>query len=227
MFHVKQDRECVEASVRRALAATAAHLGLPAPCLGHGQVDLLVRLSEELASGAARIGLTKYSSPGAVVERLICPALAALAFLDAEAPLRVADIGSGSGALGLTLAVLCPRWHVTMVDRREKACRFAEVLGLRLGLDGVSVLKADAREDRPPAERFDAACFRAVASPLVDLALASGWVKPGGVAVVWTSLAKAGEVSTVAGWAFLGKRAGAGPNPWAAVAFVRQDSGDS
>lgn len=213
--------------LRFALGAVATALGLPAPCLSDTQAALLMRLSEEMASGAAKIGLTNYSSTQTILDRLICPALAALAWLDAEAPLRVADIGAGSGALGITLAVLCPRWHVTMVDRREKACRFAEVIALRLGLDRVSVLQADAREDRPAAEQFDAACFRAVASPLGDLSLASGWVKPGGVAVLWTSAAKTREIGTVPGWAFLGKRVGTGPNPWAAVAFFRQDSGDS
>lgn len=227
MFHVKHYASLDPGTVRTGLCAAAQALGLCPPEIRAEQLATLGRLATEVTPGAARIGLTKYSSSDAVLERLMVPAMGALVWLDANAPLRVVEIGTGAGVLGMTLAVLCPRWHVTLVDRREKACRFVEVLALRLGLEGVDVLQADAREARPFSNRFDAALFRAVASPAEDLAIAEGWLTASGVAVLWTSVAKAEILTGGSEWVLLGKRVVADRNPWAVAAFTRRRDSDS
>lgn len=227
MFHVKQDARPGRATVCREVSAAAEALGLSLPKISAAQVAALGRLACELAPAAARIGLTKYSSPDAVLDRLIVPAVGALVWLNADTPLRVVEVGAGAGAMGMTLAILCPRWRVTLVDRREKACRFAEVVLLRLGLDNAGVLQTDAREVMPLSDRFDATLFRAVASPLEDLAIASGWLRPSGIAVLWTSVAKAESLTTVSEWLLLGRRVVAARNPWAVAAFTRRRNADS
>lgn len=227
VFHVKQSEGLTETYVQDAIVEAAAAVGVAMPPLTEAQAAALLQLALHVASGGKRLGLTNYSSPRVVLERLIAPAVGASAWLERTAPLRVADIGAGTGAVGMTLAVLCPQWRLTMVDRRQKACRFIEILALRLGLETVEVLQADACKPRPPDLRFDGALFRAVASPRDDLALAAGWVKPSGIAVVWTSAAKLEALENLPGWLFLGKRVVTGRNPWAVAGFSNRRDTDS
>ncbi|WP_323774296.1 peptide chain release factor N(5)-glutamine methyltransferase [Alcanivorax sp.] len=53
--------------------------------------------------------------------------------LDVPAEARVVDLGTGTGAIGLSLALARPDWHVTLVDLSEAALQVATDNAHRLG----------------------------------------------------------------------------------------------
>ena len=67
----------------------------------------------------------------------------ALALLPAAAPVRVADLGTGSGAIALALAHERPHWQVTATDRSPAALEVARGNALALGLARVRFLQGD------------------------------------------------------------------------------------
>lgn len=56
---------------------------------------------------------------------------------------RVADIGTGSGCIALTLAAERPRWHCVATDISAEALAVAAENHTRLGLDGVELLQGN------------------------------------------------------------------------------------
>jgi release factor glutamine methyltransferase len=91
-------------------------------------------------------GLELHSEPGAVfnprpaTERLVDAALARLG----DEPARIADVGSGSGAVAVSIAVHRPHVRVVATDVCWKAIRLARENALRHGVSGrVQVVQAD------------------------------------------------------------------------------------
>jgi release factor glutamine methyltransferase len=73
----------------------------------------------------------------------------------ASAPLQVADIGTGSGAIAVTLACERPRWQVSTVDLSSDAIAIAAENAERLGA-AVRFLQGDLAEPLlEKGERFD------------------------------------------------------------------------
>ena len=64
---------------------------------------------------------------------------AALAFLQGKASPRVLDLCAGSGAIGLSLAKLCPQVSVTLADISADACAVIAENRLRLGVEAEAV----------------------------------------------------------------------------------------
>ena len=79
----------------------------------------------------------------------------ALEKLPPESALRVADLGTGSGAIALAIATERPRCEVIATDISEPALRVARRNAERLGLDNVRFIAGDWCESLP-AGRFDA-----------------------------------------------------------------------
>lgn len=75
---------------------------------------------------------------------------------DNNAGLRVLDIGTGSGCIGITLKLECPAWNVTLMDVSEEALATAKGNAERLGA-AITVLHFDFlnREQWPDLGRFD------------------------------------------------------------------------
>jgi release factor glutamine methyltransferase len=67
----------------------------------------------------------------------------ALARIPADTPLRILDLGTGSGVVALTLAHLRPRAQVTAVDVSPGALAVARANACRLGLAGVRFVESD------------------------------------------------------------------------------------
>jgi release factor glutamine methyltransferase len=79
-------------------------------------------------------------TPRSTTERLVD---AAVAVAPTDRPLRIADVGTGSGAIAAALAVALPRAEVVATDSSAKAVLLARANVARLGLgDRVTVLHA-------------------------------------------------------------------------------------
>jgi release factor glutamine methyltransferase len=81
-----------------------------------------------------------------------------LALLPAGQPLRVADLGTGSGAVALALAHERPRWQLYALDRSPACVGVARRNARRLGLGGPVFVVGDW------SETFADACLDAIVS---------------------------------------------------------------
>lgn len=99
------------------------------------------------------------TAPGVLVPRAITEVVvrACRAKLDPEKPALVADVGCGSGIVGLTLALEAPQWHVVCLDIAPEAVRITrENIALHGLGDRVEALESDvlsAVAERP--SKFD------------------------------------------------------------------------
>jgi release factor glutamine methyltransferase len=79
----------------------------------------------------------------------------ALAAMPAEAPVQLADLGTGSGALAAAIAHERPRWSLWATDRSAAALRVATENFRAHRLDNVRVSAGDWCAALPAATRFD------------------------------------------------------------------------
>jgi len=79
-----------------------------------------------------------------------------LGLLAADRPVRVADLGTGSGAIALALASERPRWTVVATDASAEALAVARGNATRLGLTRVDFRPGSWTEALAPGETFEA-----------------------------------------------------------------------
>ena len=177
---------------RRARVILERLLETDAPAIGRslspGFADAAERYVALLLDANARLNLTRVTEPDAVARLHLLDALSALPLLDAAAPARAVDIGSGGGVPGLVLAIARPDVEWLLVDSVRKKCDalrgFAEALGLR----SVAVVSERAEElgrSREHRERYDLASARACAALPVLVEYALPLVAVGGALLAW------------------------------------------
>lgn len=110
-------------------------------------IDKCAAIAEWLGPRAARLGLTQFVSGAEVALQLMTPGFPLVRGLSGSRA-RMAEIGAGSGALGLGLAALCPTVEVTLLDRRTRAAGFIELCIRRFGLRNATAVCDDLREHR-------------------------------------------------------------------------------
>jgi 16S rRNA (guanine527-N7)-methyltransferase len=119
----------------------------------------------------------------------------------------VLDLGSGGGLPGLVVATSRPDLDLTLLEARQRACRFLREAVLTLGLARVSVVeaRAEAAARRPDLrETFDAAVARSFGPPAVTAECAVGFLRPGGRLVVSEPPGGEGPERTAARWPVTG-----------------------
>jgi 16S rRNA (guanine527-N7)-methyltransferase len=87
------------------------------------------------------------------------------------------DVGSGAGLPGIPIAIARP-YDVTLLEANARKAVFLRTVVAELGLSAVRVECARAEEGAAP--RFRAVVSRALCAPAEWIALARGWVAPGG-----------------------------------------------
>jgi 16S rRNA (guanine527-N7)-methyltransferase len=100
---------------------------------------------------------------------------------------RVLDLGSGGGLPGLVIAIHRPELELTLLEARQRACRFLREAVGALGRDGLTVVEARAEEAarRPDLrEGFDAVVARSFGPPAITAECAVGFLRPAGRLVV-------------------------------------------
>ncbi|MBV9099674.1 MAG: 16S rRNA (guanine(527)-N(7))-methyltransferase RsmG [Candidatus Dormibacteraeota bacterium] len=142
----------------------------------------LTRYLEEMARWNARTNLTAVP-PGERWTRHVEESARLLAAAAPAAGQAVVDVGSGSGAPGLVVAILRPDLAVTLLEADTRKAAFLDHAAgeLRLGNVRVAPRRAeDAGRDPGMRECHDLALARAVAAPAVLCELALPLVRPGG-----------------------------------------------
>jgi 16S rRNA G527 N7-methylase RsmG len=181
LFHVEQYEVPALAAMLRTRAAL---LGLT---LTEG---VLIHLADALAwlgPASLRLGLTNYRTPTAFVSNLVTPVLDLLRpRLAGHLLSPVLDFGAGSGALGLSLAILRPELQVVLADRRARVVQFLDLGLSRLHLSNCAALRIDLAS--PPAEYLRAyglVLVRAFGPPTAALAHAAVFLQADGGIALW------------------------------------------
>lgn len=153
-----------------------------------GFLDGAQRYVALLLDANQRINLTRVTRPEEVASGHLLDALAALPLLDAAAPARAVDLGSGGGVPAIPLALARPDIEWLMVDSVGKKAAVLRDFVAALGLANASVT-ADRAEtlgrDRRHRERYDVATARACAALPILAELALPLVAVGGELVAW------------------------------------------
>lgn len=128
--------------------------------------------------------MTALDSPAAIVRDLFLDSLLFFALLPSP-PIKVVDIGAGSGVPGLPLRLADPRIALTMIDSRRKRASFLLTTCRELGLADVAVREGRAEElvraEPALAGAFDVVVTRA-AGPISSLIpVAMQFLKDGGI----------------------------------------------
>jgi 16S rRNA G527 N7-methylase RsmG len=147
------------------------------------------RRLESLAAWISRAGvaagLTGYETADAVLSQAIAPA-AVIADSVGDGALRIAEIGAGSGALGLALAILLPSATVCLLDASGRSAVFVEMSIRRLRIHNATThrVRLPLREPQGLGGPFDRVVVRALAPGEVAVPTAASLCKPGG-RVLW------------------------------------------
>jgi 16S rRNA (guanine527-N7)-methyltransferase len=148
---------------------------------------------------------------------------------------RVLDLGSGGGLPGLVVATYRPELELTLLEARQRACRFLREAVSGLDLVQVTVVEARAEDAaRRPAlrETFDAVVARSFGPPAVTAECAVGFLLPGGRLVVSEPPGDEAPERTAARWPLHGlEQLGfappvAGGGPGASFVVLGKTKGD-
>ena len=147
---------------------------------------MLATYLEEILSWTRDSNLVAQADLGRLASRHVSESLEGLRMLDARAPERLIDVGSGGGFPGMPLAILRPSINVTLVESRRRKGLFLQRVVGALALPNVRVLVERAeRVELEPEDRADVATARAVAGLDALLPLLEPLVKPGGLALLY------------------------------------------
>lgn len=158
--------------------AGAAQLGVE---LSASQADQLVRFASLLVRWNAVHNLTAISSPASILSHHLLDSLAILPLMSSifgEKPRRVLDVGSGGGLPGIPLAIACPHWQVTVVDKVQKKVAFLTQAKLELSSPNLDCLHARVEDLEVPP--FDLIISRAFSSLEAFVRVSAHLLAPGG-----------------------------------------------
>ena len=132
-----------------------------------GQLAAFQTYADELVRSNQEFNLTGITDNEGIQVKHFLDSLSVLLVLPpGPARLRLIDVGTGAGFPGLPLKIVRPELEVTLAEATGKKVTFCEGLAAKLGLAGVTVLKAraeDLGQDPMQRERYDWVLARAVA----------------------------------------------------------------
>ncbi len=166
------------------------------------QAARLGELASWLAERAFPLGLTNYRSAADLSLHALLPTLALFRLATSPLPGPILDLGAGSGALGLTLAILCPDLRVVLADRRQRSAIFVNLTRARLYLENVEVRQVSAENlAKTAGGSFAVVGFRALAQAEAALGLVGPLLRPDGWVAVWHQSEDQAYRDPPVGWA--------------------------
>jgi 16S rRNA (guanine527-N7)-methyltransferase len=171
--------------LRELLSAIPGLTGRPATAEDRGRfqryLDLFTRWNQVHR-------MTALDSPAEIARGLFLDSLLFLRVLPTTRPIKVVDIGAGSGVPGLPMRIVDPEIALTLVEAKRKRASFLLAVGRELDLSGVKVIEGRAealvQEDSTLAEGFDVVVARAVGPASHLFPLAMRYLRPGGTVVL-------------------------------------------
>jgi len=157
-----------------ALERGASELAIP---LAAEAREKLLQYAALLTKWNKTYNLTAIHGTSEIVIQHVLDSLSVLPHLPAGDLL--ADVGSGSGAPGLPIAIAQPQWHVTLNESNGKKAAFLRQAAIELALPNVAVHEGRAEAWRP-ARRFDVVISRAFAELAVFIRVCRHLVSPQG-----------------------------------------------
>ena len=131
--------------------------------------------------------MTALESPDEIVRGLFLDSLLFLRLIP-TGPIKLLDIGAGSGIPGLPLRLVDDRFGLTLIESKRKRVSFLLAACRELELPDVRVLEGRAEDlvERDPAlaESFDTVVARAVGAEAVMATLGSRYVRMGGAIAI-------------------------------------------
>ena len=118
-----------------------------------------------------------------------------------EGALRFLDVGAGAGFPGIPLKIVCPQWHVALLEATGKKAQFVQHMRDALGLKGMEVIHGRAEDlARDPAhrERYDWVAARAVAEMPVLAELTLPFARVGGRVIAMKAATAEAEAAAAA-----------------------------
>lgn len=135
------------------------------------------------------LNLTSVAGKEEIITRHICDGLVAAAFVARQSAgktdFSAADMGSGAGYIGLTVAIALPQVQVNLIESLERRCAFLNWACMKLGLTNVSV--ENIRLGQQKTMFFDVVTERAMGKINDILPLVSPAVKQGGYFAAYQS----------------------------------------
>jgi 16S rRNA (guanine527-N7)-methyltransferase len=177
------DARASRLALEHLLADADATLSLPSDFLDRVEayVGLLLEANE-------RLNLTRVVEPDAVARLHLLDSVVALPLVDAVAPRRAIDLGSGGGVPGIVLALARPSIAWTLVDSVSRKADALRGFAAALGCSNVRVLAERAEViGRDPDHRatYDLVTARACASLPVLAEYALPLLLTGGQLIAW------------------------------------------
>ncbi len=183
--------------------------GLPTGFFDH--VERYVAL---LLDANQRVNLTRVVEAADVARLHLLDALAALPLLDAAAPDRVVDLGSGGGVPAIPLALARPDVAWVLVDSVRKKSAILASFAEALGLGNVTVIAERAEvlgRDSAHRERYPVVTARACAPLPVLAELAMPLARVGGRLLAWKGPLRDDDEELRRGRAAIGQVGGGPP----------------
>ena len=163
---------------RSRLQSGALAYGIP---LDDDALARFERYARLLADWNSRMNLVSARDMERLVEYHFLDSLKIASVFNLSPVRTVLDFGSGAGFPGIPLAIAFPNLAVTLLDSREKRCRFLSAAVADIPLPSASVIRARAEElPREYAGSFDLVVTRATTDLSVFLRLCAPLVAPGG-----------------------------------------------
>lgn len=142
------------------------------------RLSLFEAYLKELQEWNRSVRLVSRSDSDSVLWAHFLDSLALVPLIEGDGPLL--DVGSGAGFPGIPVKLARPSLALHLVESRRRKANFLRHLVRVLGLEEVWVHQARLGKEKSGLGRFPLVAARAVASPLVWLDLAQGFLSDGG-----------------------------------------------